>query len=335
MSDVRKEITDKPLVSVLVPVYNYEKYLPKCLDSLVNQTYENLEIILIDDGSTDKSGEICDAYAEKDARIVVRHKENGGIGSAYKMAFEMCTGDYIAFVDSDDYLDLQSYEKQVDIALKTDADIVESGEYMVGLDGKIRSTFQLQEDAILGNEEVMIDYLVRNTLTPLGMKFCKAELYKGIIIPSVSVGIDEIISIQVMLKAKKVVKTDEVFYYVLGEPGKDSVSRRAIDGKNLLNQVNMHNDIMGMIKDTNEKYMPFYIVRYLRFLRGMYIYRCDRNSETAKLLLKEYKKHYLVLNLKDLVIYYGKAVIYSFKVFYRLPVTYRFIWKMKKTQLDQ
>lgn len=335
MSNIRKETVERPLVSIIVPVYNYEKYLPKCLESLVNQTYENLEIILINDGSTDKSGEICDEYAEKDSRIVVRHKENGGIGSAYKVAFELCTGDYIAFVDSDDYLDLNSYERQVKVALETNADIVESGEYMVGLDGKIRSTFQLREEQICGNKEVMIDYLVHNTLTPLGMKFCKAELYQGIMLPSVSVGIDEIISIQVMLKAKKVVKTGEVLYYVLGEPGKDSVSRRAIDGKHLLNQVNMHNDIIQMIKKANKSYIPFYIVRYLRFLRGMYIYRCDKKSEVAKLLLDEYKKYYLMLNFKNLTAYYGKAVLLSFKVFYRVPSLYRAIWKLKKTELDE
>lgn len=92
------------LVTIIVPVYNVEKYLHKCVDSLLEQTYKNLEIFLIDDGSTDKSGYICDEYACKDNRIKVIHKLNGGLGSARNMALSLCKGDYIAFVDSDDWV---------------------------------------------------------------------------------------------------------------------------------------------------------------------------------------------------------------------------------------
>lgn len=92
------------LVTIIVPVYNVEKYLHKCVDSLLEQTYKNLEIFLIDDGSTDKSGQICDEYSCKDHRIKVIHKLNGGQGSARNMALSLCKGDYIAFVDSDDWV---------------------------------------------------------------------------------------------------------------------------------------------------------------------------------------------------------------------------------------
>lgn len=91
------------LVSIIVPVYNVEKYLPKCVDSLINQTYKNVEIILVDDGSTDQSGNICDTYLEKDNRIVVLHKKNGGLSDARNFGIEHAKGDYYSFVDSDDY----------------------------------------------------------------------------------------------------------------------------------------------------------------------------------------------------------------------------------------
>ena len=90
------------LVSIIVPVYNVEKYLPKCVGSLINQTYKNVEIILVDDGSTDQSGNICDTYLEKDNRIVVLHKKNGGLSDARNFGIEHAKGDYYSFVDSDD-----------------------------------------------------------------------------------------------------------------------------------------------------------------------------------------------------------------------------------------
>ena len=94
----------KALISVIIPVYNVENYLRRCLDSVVNQTYKNLEIILVDDGSTDSSGAICDEYALKDDRIKVIHKENGGLSSARNTGLDLMTGEYIAFVDSDDFI---------------------------------------------------------------------------------------------------------------------------------------------------------------------------------------------------------------------------------------
>lgn len=99
----------QPLLSVIVPVYNVEQYLPQCLDSIIGQTYPNLEIILVDDGSTDRSGAICDEYAQRDSRITVIHKENGGQSSARNLAMEIITGDFVSFVDSDDWIEANLY----------------------------------------------------------------------------------------------------------------------------------------------------------------------------------------------------------------------------------
>ena len=92
-----------PKVSVIIPVYNVEQYLNRCIDSVLNQTYKDFEIILVDDGSTDKSGEICDVYAEKDSRITVIHKENGGLSDARNFGIDAARGDFLTFLDSDDY----------------------------------------------------------------------------------------------------------------------------------------------------------------------------------------------------------------------------------------
>ncbi|MDO5544826.1 MAG: glycosyltransferase [Eubacteriales bacterium] len=97
-------MTDLPLISVVVPVYRVEKYLDHCIQSIVEQTYQNLEVLLVDDGSPDGSGEICDRWAQRDSRVRVFHKENAGAGAARNTALDAAAGDLIAFVDSDDYL---------------------------------------------------------------------------------------------------------------------------------------------------------------------------------------------------------------------------------------
>jgi glycosyltransferase involved in cell wall biosynthesis len=103
-------MNQNPLISVIVPIYNTEKYLRECLDSLINQTYKNLQIILINDGSKDKSGKICEEYAGKDSRIIYKRVENGGVSSARNKGLALATGDYYHFPDSDDYLELDTYE---------------------------------------------------------------------------------------------------------------------------------------------------------------------------------------------------------------------------------
>ncbi|MCR5704433.1 MAG: glycosyltransferase, partial [Eubacterium sp.] len=110
-------------VSIIVPVYNVEKYLPTCIDSLVNQSYQNLEIILVDDGSKDRSGEICDEYARQDQRIIVIHKENGGLSDARNAGIDKASGDYLAFIDSDDWVDNSMIEKMILKIKETDSDV--------------------------------------------------------------------------------------------------------------------------------------------------------------------------------------------------------------------
>ena len=98
------------MISTIIPVYNVDNYLPKCVDSIINQTYQNLEIILVDDGSLDRCPDICDEYAKKDKRIKVIHKKNGGLSDARNAGLEIAKGEYISFIDSDDYINEHMYE---------------------------------------------------------------------------------------------------------------------------------------------------------------------------------------------------------------------------------
>lgn len=114
---------EKGLVSVIVPVYNTEKYLRQCINSIIDQTYRKLEIILVDDGSTDRSGSICEEYAKQDSRIKVIHQKNGGLSAARNAALDVAAGEYIGFVDSDDYILPGMYENMVHCIEKQEADI--------------------------------------------------------------------------------------------------------------------------------------------------------------------------------------------------------------------
>ena len=124
MQHVLEEISGVPLVSVIVPVYDVEKYLCECLDSIIGQTLKNIEIILIDDGSPDNSGRICDEYAERDNRIIVIHQENAGVSAARNTGFKKASGNYVIFYDSDDVVPEDACEALYNEASVTDADVV-------------------------------------------------------------------------------------------------------------------------------------------------------------------------------------------------------------------
>ena len=112
-------------VSIIVPVYNVQKYLEECLKSLMNQSYNNLEIILVDDGSTDNSGKICDEYAKKDSRIIIIHQKNFGAANAKNKGLDICSGELVTFMDSDDIVELNWIEIMVNTLHKYKADMVE------------------------------------------------------------------------------------------------------------------------------------------------------------------------------------------------------------------
>ena len=121
----------KDLISVIIPIYNVEKYLNKCIDSIINQTYKNLEIILVDDGSPDNCPQICDEYAKKDNRIKVIHKKNGGVSSARNVGLINSTGNYIGFIDPDDYIEPIMYEKLLKVLKESNTLVSMCGFYKI------------------------------------------------------------------------------------------------------------------------------------------------------------------------------------------------------------
>jgi len=226
-----------PLISVIVPVYNVEKYLDKCISSIVDQTYTNLEIILVDDGSPDNCPAICDAWAEKDSRIRVIHQLNAGGGAARNAALDIARGEYIGMVDSDDYIESHMYEHLLSL-MKDGVDIAECGLLETELDDASLDNGDDFESKVFTVEEAMklhiYDTLFRQTPPN---KLYRSNTIGDIRFP---VGMridDEFFTYRVIANARKLVRTSCTMYAYRQQPGSVmhqsfSMSRlQAVDAK--------------------------------------------------------------------------------------------------------
>ncbi|MDQ0253157.1 glycosyltransferase EpsH [Evansella vedderi] len=165
----------KPKISIVVPIYNVDEYLSRCLDSLLSQTIEDIEVITINDGSTDNSLEILEQYAKKDSRIIIIDKENGGVSSARNAGLKIAVGDYIGFVDPDDWVNQEMYRSMYDIAMKDKADIVMCSYIReFGSHSKVKN-FPLPKKVIFQEEDVRFK-LLRRLVGPIKDEVAKPEL---------------------------------------------------------------------------------------------------------------------------------------------------------------
>ena len=213
------------MISVIVPVYNVEKYLEQCVDSILQQTITDLEVILVDDGSTDKSALICDEYQVRDTRIKVLHKQNGGLMSAWKAGVQMSKGDYIGFVDSDDWIDSDMYMTLYQTAVKSSADIVLCGWIREGKNKREKEPMYIESGKydrdsleknifpkMLSFGKMLERYISPNRVT----KLFKRELLEknfNYFDEKVSIGEDLITSFSCILDAKSIYMLAEYFPY--------------------------------------------------------------------------------------------------------------------------
>ncbi len=210
------------LISVIIPVYNVEKYLKICLESVLNQTYQNLEIILVDDGSKDKSGQICDEYSKKDERIKVIHKENGGLSDARNVGIENSFGKYICFIDSDDYIDVKFLENLYSIIKKYNADISVCCYKIVSENSdhlKVEEKREYSEE-VWNNEQSYKELLLFGKLENyIWNKLFKKSLFNGVCFPK-GKKMEDIGTTYLLLdKAKKIATTNYVGYFYMQREG--------------------------------------------------------------------------------------------------------------------
>lgn len=220
-------------ISIIVPIYNVEKYLVPCLESIINQTYKNLEIILIDDGSTDSCPQICDEYALKDERIKVIHKKNGGSSEARNDGLQKITGDIIAFVDSDDLLSVDFYQKLLQTLTENNADIVECGF------SKFETHLELENLTPPANKptqifktEIALELLMKEDLKQvIWNKIYRKEVLLDIMFPVGKFIDDEYWTYKVFGNSQKIVRITDILYFYRQQEG--SIMRRKYSLKRL------------------------------------------------------------------------------------------------------
>lgn len=324
------------LISVIVPVYNVEKYLHKCINSILNQTYKNLEIILIDDGSTDNSGKICDEYALKDNRIKVIHKENGGLSSARNAGLDICSGDYIGFVDSDDYIAEDMYEYLYVNLKKNNADVAMCNFYLEYQNGRIEKVSNLN-DFELSNDESIIDfYLNNNILIGIWNKLFRHDIIKFVKFPIGQCCEDTYIIIDWVSKCKNFIFCSQCKYYYLKR--ENSLSNRNAD-KYLYDEVEAFSKILKYALKYNyncQKFAYKCVVESYKCSLDRLLFQKNNIDEQREILKIRtfFKKEKLkilknsAIKIKSKIIYF--IIAYNYKYYYYLKRFKQYIMDFQK-----
>ena len=210
------------LITVIVPIYNVEPYLRKCVDSILNQTYKNIEIILVDDGSTDSCGKICDSYADKDKRITVIHKENGGLSDARNAGIEIIKGKYVTFIDSDDWIEPTYVEQLYKILVENDADLSVCDLYYIDSKNHLYNSPATDGKVFIWNrEEALLKLLSDNKMgTSAWGKLYKTKYFKeeGIRYPKGKLYEDIPVTYEILLEADRIVYGNYALYNYFVRP---------------------------------------------------------------------------------------------------------------------
>ncbi len=261
-----------PLVSVIVPVYNIEKLLNKCISSITNQTYKNLEIILIDDGSFDNSSKMCDEWSENDDRIKVIHKVNEGQGVARNKGMDISTGEYIMFVDSDDYIELTMIEKLVKATNGGAHDVALCG-IIYDFGKRLVNAEWYSEDKVLDNQTLMLEYISAPHYIGAGpvCKLFRREKIAGLEFPNFRCVEDTYIMPHFLSRCSSAAVIKDSLYYYLQRMGSTDYSGFS---EERLVFISCQESLMNLIKDKYPQYFPIVADRKLktiyRFIAQIY-----------------------------------------------------------------
>lgn len=282
------------LISIIVPVYNVQEYLERCINSIWQQTYQNLEIILVDDGSTDRSGQMCDEFAQKDPRIKVVHKENGGLSDARNAGLQVATGDYIGYVDSDDWIEPEMYatmyqackREQADLAICRYHCVYEGATKEKGTDKQtVFDRENLLNIYICGHN----DYVVYNSVWS---KLFSRELVKDMLFPKGRNSEDIMYTTRAFCRSEKAVYIDSYFYdYVIERPG--SIMNEKKSERMFRDELPFWREHIQLIRETVSPEMgdkaAYYYYRRLLFY---YIdYKKSKAKESASKIARELKEN--------------------------------------------
>lgn len=290
MGDVQKIVSQQSLeenkmelVSIVVPIYGVEEYLDKCIKSLINQTYHNLEVILVDDGSPDRCGQMCDMYANEDDRIKVIHKENGGLSDARNTGAKLASGKYLIFVDSDDYVDEKLVEKTVFAAEETCADMV-----IFDFTAVEKREFELRTSDVPANRLLRLDEEKGLLLMPPAAwsRLFNREFYMKAKHPfPVGKYYEDLgTTPKFLLEAGRIVYLKESLYFY--NIRSNSIMKSSDFERNYRDKVWILNDILRFYKERNQFERYKEELEYLIFANGYF-------EPSREIVLKDRKNPYL------------------------------------------
>lgn len=253
-----------PLISVIVPVYNIKEYLPRCVSSILNQTYRNLDVILVDDGSNDGTGELCDELAQQDVRIRVFHKVNGGSSSARNLGIAEAKGNYLAFVDSDDYISAEMYERLAEGLQKFDAQIVQIGRDEVDAEGnKLPNICEPPEqDEFITSADFMRELLMHRGDCSYCTKLVDRKLFEKHQFPVGALNEDFHLLVQMLTEAKGVASLTGQTYHVFYRIGSNTRKKNKNDFSRVYGDCV---DNADMVQAMVEKHYPELVDAAMRF----------------------------------------------------------------------
>lgn len=242
------------LISVVIPVYNVSSFLKRCLDSVIEQSYSNLEIILIDDGSTDDSGKICDRYSEKDQRIIVIHQRNGGLSAARNSGIKVATGEYITFIDSDDWIETDYILYLAKLLEKFNADFSQCSFNYIDKDKKIYNNVTNTGNEVLFNQEdALTDLLLtKHLISSAWGKLYRRDFFNKFSYPEGKLFEDIPVTYDIVLHSNTIVFGDRAYYNYFYNT--DSISKASFN----LRRLDVIEFIEEAVSKTLEKYPKLY-----------------------------------------------------------------------------
>ena len=235
-----------PEISIIVPVYRVEKYINKCVDSILNQTFQDFELILVDDGSPDNCGAICDEYAKKDKRVLSVHKKNGGLSDARNSGIEVASGKYIGFIDSDDYISNDMYETLYNNIVKYNADVSVCGLY--DCYGEKVVPQDIEKGVFEFNASQAVEYMLSGKGIGLFAvnKLYKRKIFEDVRYPVGKTYEDAFVIVDILIKTKKVIIDTTPKYYYMHRESSITLSNFSKKYYDIL-EAQMHN--MKLIKE--------------------------------------------------------------------------------------
>mgnify|MGYP000365823139 FL=1 len=295
-------------ISVIVPVYNVEQYLERCVDSIISQTYTNLEIILVNDGSTDNSGKLCDELAKKDERIRVIHKENGGLSDARNRGIDEAESDLVGFIDSDDYIDSDMYEVLLKNLNNTDADLSMCALYDV-YNNTPEAQVTNKETWKLSSEQAIKMVMEAKILSVTAVnKLYRKSLFTDLKFEVGKIAEDAFIMIKLLDKCEKIVATNEKKYYYVHRENSITTQKFSTKFLNVIEAYEQNSNIIS------EKYPKLKDVAQTR-MNWAYFYVLDRlllddnyNDKELENKLISYLKNYRKDILNDPLFTKGRKI---------------------------